>query len=69
MSSFIPFQHPTTILVAGPTFSGKTTFVKKVIRTRLVQPAPERIIWFYTEKEAKTEFETMSQNFSNIQYF
>ena len=50
----MPFHHPTTILVAGPTFSGKTTFVKKVIRTGMVQPAPERIIWIYKEKNDKT---------------
>ena len=69
MASIIPFHHPTTILVAGPTFSGKTTFVKKLIRTRMVQPAPERIIWIYKEKDDKTEFESMARDFSNIQFF
>ena len=69
MASIIPFHHPTKILVAGPTFSGKTTFVKKVIRTRMVQPAPERIIWLYKEKDDKREFESMARDFSNIQFF
>ena len=55
MASIITFHHPTTILVAGPTFSGKTTFVKKFIRTRMVQPAPERIIWIYKVKDDKTD--------------
>ena len=69
MASIIPFHHPTTILVAGPTFSGKTIFVKKLIRNRMVQPAPERIIWIYKEKDDKTEFESMARDFSNIQFF
>ena len=69
MSSFIPFQHPTTILVAGPTFSGKTTFVKKIIRNRFVQPAPERIIWIYKEKDDKTDFASVTKEFPNIPFF
>jgi len=69
MSAIIPFHHPTTILVAGPTLSGKTTFVKKLIRTRMVQPAPERIIWIYKEKDEKTEFGNIMQEFPSIRFY
>ena len=69
MSAIIPFHHPTTVLVAGPTFSGKTTFVKKLIRTRMIQPAPERIIWIYKEKDEKTEFGNITKEFPSIKFY
>lgn len=43
------FQHPFTANVSGPTCSGKTYFVKKLLqncKTKIV-PAPERILWLY----------------------
>ncbi len=45
------FCHPFTMLVIGPTQSGKTVFVLKVISeaSRLIEPAPERILYCYTE--------------------
>lgn len=41
--------HPFTMIVAGPTQSGKTWFVKKLIENRqlLVNKPPERIIYCY----------------------
>ena len=69
MAAVIPFHHPTTILVAGPTFSGKTSFVKKVIRTRMVQPSPERIIWVYKEKDGNLEVGPIVQEFPNVQFY
>jgi len=69
MSTIIPFHHPTTILVAGPTLSGKTTFVKKLIRTRMVQPAPERIFWIYKEKDDNIEFGKLKEEFPNLKLY
>ena len=69
MACVIPFRHPTTILIAGPTFSGKTTFVKRLIRTRMVQPPPERTIWVYKEKDDKAEMESMGREFPGIQFY
>ena len=43
--------HPFTCLVAGPTGSGKTTFIKELIqqsKKRIYLP-PERIVWCYSE--------------------
>ena len=69
MAAVIPFHHPTTILVAGPTFSGKTSFLKKIIRTRMVQPSPERIIWVYKEKDGNLEVGPIVQEFPNVQFY
>ena len=43
------FKHPTTILIAGPTMSGKTHFVMKTLKFNQIQPKPNRLIWIYGE--------------------
>jgi len=45
----LPFRHPSTILIAGPTGSGKTEFLVKLLTQRGIEPFPERIIWIYSE--------------------
>lgn len=47
-----PFQlkHEFTMVVAGPSKSGKTEFVKKLVEnTHWISPSPEKIIWCYRE--------------------
>ena len=43
------FKHPTTVLIAGPTQCGKTHFLIKAIRNRLIHPDPQRIVWVFSE--------------------
>lgn len=43
------FQHPTTILVSGPTMCGKTRFLVKALKDQLFSPPPHRILWIYGE--------------------
>ena len=45
------WQHPFTCIVAGPTQSGKTEFVKHFIENLedMVTPLPTRIVWSYGE--------------------
>ena len=45
------WKHPFTALIAGPTGSGKTVFVKKMLThlAAMVEPTPEEIIWCYGE--------------------
>ena len=43
------FKHPTTILIAGPTMSGKTHFLVNCLKENLFWPKPTRIIWVYGE--------------------
>jgi hypothetical protein len=49
MASLFYFHHPTSIVVAGPTRSGKTYFVNRCLKHSLIQPFPTRIILFYKE--------------------
>ena len=44
-------KHPFTCVVAGPSSSGKTQFVFRLIRhaDRLVDPPPEKIVYCYGE--------------------
>ncbi len=50
----IKLIHPFTMSVSGPTQSGKTIFVLKLIENAsiLVEPPPKRIIYCYTEYQA-----------------
>ena len=54
MNSFY-FKHPTTIMVVGPTGSGKTEFVSRAIEQRIFNPMPERKIWIYGERQEAIE--------------
>ena len=47
----VQLKHPFTCLVAGPTGSGKTTFVKELLQKskEVMDPVPQRIVWCYTE--------------------
>ena len=45
-------KHPFTSVIAGPTGSGKTQFVKRLILAdgnTLIEPALDNIIWCYGE--------------------
>ena len=47
MTSLVRIQHPTTIMVSGPTGCGKTYFVVRLINSTLIQPPPQRMWWVY----------------------
>ena len=51
ISGMFTFKHPFTCVVSGPTQSGKTEFLLKLVRraTDVIVPPPERIIWCYGE--------------------
>ena len=54
-------QHPFTALICGPTQSGKTQFVKRLLKEResMISPSPDNIIWCYGEYQpAYTELTT-----------
>ncbi|KFM83158.1 hypothetical protein X975_06245, partial [Stegodyphus mimosarum] len=44
---FPKLKHPFTMVVAGPTSSGKTVFVKKLVQHRSIDPFPTKIVWCY----------------------
>jgi len=45
----IEIQHPTTILIAGNSGSGKTVLISNIIRKQLLDPPPQKIFWFYRQ--------------------
>ena len=46
-STTMIFKHPFSMLVSGPSGSGKSVWTKKLLLSSLIQPSPERIIWCY----------------------
>ena len=53
----IRFAHPFTCVVSGPTGSGKTEFVAKLIEniSDMMIPVPEKIVWCYGEWQKRFE--------------
>lgn len=49
------FKHPFTCLIAGPTQSGKTHFTFALLKNMdvMINPIPEKVIWFYGEYQEK----------------
>jgi len=43
------FVHPSSIILAGPSGAGKTTFLENAFKNQLFLPRPTRIVWVYSE--------------------
>ena len=45
----LQLHHPFTSIIAGPTGSGKSYFVRDVLKQRkdVIHPAPDHTVWFY----------------------
>jgi len=50
----VRFSHPSTFLIAGPTCSGKTFFVRRMLQylSKLFTPVPEKVVWLYGEYQS-----------------
>ena len=50
-TDFLKIRHPATVIVSGPTFSGKSTLVRKLVENidSMFLPVPEIIFFCYTE--------------------
>jgi len=48
---FMPWVHPFTSVIAGPTGSGKSMFVRWFVHNikHMMTPKPDRILWCYGE--------------------
>lgn len=46
---FPRFQHPCTMLLAGPTRVGKSWFLRDLLneRRKMFNPPPDKVVWFY----------------------
>ena len=46
-STTMAFKHPFSMVVSGPSGSGKSVWTKKLLLSSLIQPSPELIIWCF----------------------
>ena len=69
MDSIIKFKHPTTILIAGPTQSGKTCFTKKLIQKDMFNPTPNRILWIYREGSTTNAYEGLQKELPEVEFY
>ena len=62
------FKHPFTMLVAGPTSCGKTTWIRNMLEQAswIINPTPYKIIWFY--KRWQPMYTEMQRNIPNIEF-
>ena len=62
----VVLQHPFTMLLCGPTSSGKSCWMNKLLThaKTMINPPPERIIWCY--KRWQPLFSEMQQTIKNI---
>jgi hypothetical protein len=58
----LKLQHPFTLIVAGPTFCGKSTFITKFIQCRdeLCDISFEKIVWCHSEDTAPHHLHNVS---------
>ena len=59
-------RHPFTMIAAGPTSCGKTTWVKKLLESDMIKPRPTRIVYFY--KRWQTLYDDMLESIPNIEF-
>ena len=52
-ATHVILQHPFTMLVAGPTGSGKTYWVTRLLQHRreMITPPPEEILWYHGQRQ------------------
>ena len=52
--ALLPFSHPFTCIVAGPTGCGKTSFVLRLIDNvdTMIEPSPNKITYYFTEYQS-----------------
>jgi type IV secretory pathway VirB4 component len=54
--------HPFTMIISGPTGSGKTVFPFKLITSKLITPPPEQIVYCYGE------YQPIFDNYTNVKF-
>ena len=62
------FTHPFTCIISGPTMSGKSFMLKKILEHGdiLIQPPPEKIIYCY--KAWQPGFDNLKNQITSIQF-
>ena len=62
----MPFQHPASIVIAGPSRSGKTSFLRRVLVEKIIFPRPERIVIVYGEWQQ--EYDHIKNVISSVEF-
>jgi hypothetical protein len=60
------FKHPTTIVLAGPTQSGKTYFLVEAMLQHRIDPMPQRIVWVFGEWQPL--YEVVQKAFPHVEF-
>lgn len=62
------FQHPFSAMVVGPSHSGKTHFVKRVIEEgrHLISEEPRKVLWYYGQYQ--TAYADMLRSRDDIEF-
>ena len=58
--------HPSNILISGPTGSGKTQFVSRLLRSKLIDPFPSRILYLFSEWQH--EYDSLLESLPEITF-
>ena len=66
VSSSMTFIHPFSMVLSGPSFSGKTRRTSDLLQTSLITPSPQRIICCYGQWQPM--YEEMRKRMSNIEF-
>jgi len=64
----LPFKAPLSLVIAGPSFSGKSTFVANLIRekAKMFDPEPEEVIFVYAAWQPL--YDELEQTVPNIRF-
>ena len=58
--------HPSNIIGSGPTGSGKTQFVSRILKSRNIDPFPTRILYLYSEWQQ--EYDNLLESLREITF-
>ena len=61
------FRHPFSMVVAAPSGFGKTFWLKQLLQGEYISPAPDRIIWCYTQWQPL--YDEMKNTIPNIAFY
>ena len=45
----VNLKHPFSMIIAGPSQSGKSSLTRKILESDIITPAPQKVIWAYAE--------------------
>ena len=63
----VSLKHPLSMLASGGRVVGKTEFKKKLLKSRLIAPPPECIVWCYAKYQQDLFEELMKMNVEYVE--